>query len=298
MDQREDQGRTDFRKLRYFRVLAETLNFRRAAESLGIAQPSLSRHIRELEEDLGVKLFERNKRKVSLTSAGTELLSGVRAILDQFESTTQRVRDAQAGRRGALAIGTVGMVMISHLPELVRAFRAEYPAVEVAVSIMRSPSLMDALRRRRVQIAFTPHYYEPDELLTGRTVWEFPPSVVLPRGHRLAGEDVVNLGELSGETLFVHPRRADAYRDVMALCRDQRFVPGSIKEVPEVADLETLIGMVACGLGVTILPSTFEPMATPAVAFKAIATDERYRVSACWHRDEASPLVAAFLRKL
>jgi DNA-binding transcriptional LysR family regulator len=287
----------ELRRLRYFIAVAEHLNFRRAADALQTSQPSLSQQIRGLEDELGVTLFERTKRRVRLTNAGLELLGGVRQAVADFDDGTRRAREAQTGIRGALTIGAAGMVMIAHLPKVVRAYRASYPDVRLNLMIMRNPDLLDALRAGRIELAFAA-YAELDEQIRSEPLWRFPSRVVLPNDHPLAGRPSVHLRELNGEALIIHPRRggSGANSVVMALCREQGFTPGAVREVPEIADLETLVGLVACGLGITILPAPFELIGSPAVVFKPLAgTDDAAQISACWRTDENSPLVQQFV---
>jgi DNA-binding transcriptional LysR family regulator len=288
----------DFRRLRYFVAVAEHLNFRRAAEALSTSQPSLSQQIRALEAELGCPLFERTKRRVQLTRAGSVYLAGVREAIAEVEACGQRARQAQAGLRGTLAIGAVGMVMIDHLPQLVRRFRSDFPEVNLAVTILRNPDIVGALRAGQIELAFA-NAVDPGRDVETLALWSLPWMIVLPADHRLAGRDRIRLADLSGETLITHPRRGGAggaNSELLAFCRERAFVPGAITEVAEVADLETLIGLVACGLGVTILPAPFAKSAPPGVAFRTIAGAERGpRVSACWRRGEENALVRNFL---
>jgi DNA-binding transcriptional LysR family regulator len=287
----------ELRRLRYFIAVAEHLNFRRAAEALETSQPSLSQQIRGLELELGVDLFERTKRHVRLTSAGTEVLAGVRQAVADFDSAAQRGRDAQSGVRGTLTIGAAGMVMIDHLPPIVRAFREAYPDVVLTVTILRKPDLIEALNSGRVELAFSTAPGQ-DENILSRPMWRLPWRIVLPDTHPLANEQAVHLRDLNGATLITHPRRggAGANGTIMALCRQQRFTPGAVREVPEVADLETLVGLVACGFGITILPAPFELIRSPLVVFKPIAeTNSAQQISACWRADEKSVLVQNFV---
>jgi len=288
----------DFRRLRYFLAVAEHLNFRRAAESLNTSQPSLSQQIRALEDELGVELFERTKRRVQLTAAGGVYLAGVRNVISEVDAYGQQAREAQAGVRGSLTVGTNGMVMIEHMPSVVRRFRAEFPDVNLSVTILRNPDIVGALRAGRIELAFSTGV-EPDDHLEARHMWSLEQRVVLPADHPMAKAERVRLSDLHGETLITHPRRggAGANSQVMALCREQGFTPKAIKEVSEIADLETLIGLVACGLGITILPSPFAAIAPPSVVFKSIGTTAIVnQVSACWRYDEVNPLVRNFVR--
>lgn len=290
---------SEFRRLHYFLAVAEHLNFRRAAEELEIAQPSLSQQIRALEAELGFELFERNRRQVNLTKAGAEYLVGVRNGLAEFEAVARRSRAARDGLRGTLSIGTAGMLMIEHMPRIVRAFRSEFPDVDLTVTIMRNPDLLDALRRGRVELAFT-SAIPPDPHVGDEPLWRFSSRVVLPAGHPLAPRDTIDLADLSGETLIVHPHRgggSSANGVVVALCRERGFVPDTVREVPEIADLESLVGLVACGLGVTILPSPFELLIRSSmVHFKPISgVKDDVRISAYWRKDERSRLISNFL---
>ncbi|MGA2392349.1 MAG: LysR family transcriptional regulator [Candidatus Lustribacter sp.] len=290
---------SEFRRLHYFLAVAEHLNFRRAAEELEIAQPSLSQQIRALEADLGFELFERNRRQVNLTKAGAEYLVGVRNGLAEFEAVARRSRAARDGLRGTLSIGTAGMLMIEHMPRIVRAFRSDFPDVDLTLTIMRNPDLFDALRRGRVELAFTTGN-PADPQIGHEPLWSFSSRVVLPADHALAASSAVRLSELSGETLIVHPHRgggSSANGVVMALCREHGFVAGAVREVPEIADLESLVGLVACGLGVTILPSPFELLICSAmVHFKPIRDVQNDgQLSAYWRKDERSQLISNFL---
>jgi DNA-binding transcriptional LysR family regulator len=287
----------DFRRLRYFVAVADELNFRRAAEALNTSQPSLSQQIRALEEELGIQLFERTKRSVRMTRAGSVYLSGVREAIAEIDACAVRAREAQAGLRGTLAIGATGMVMVDHLPQIVRRFRLGYPEVNLSVTILRNPDILGALRAGHIELAFANAVESDDEIETA-LLWTLPSCVVLPADHPHAGDERVRLADLSGENLITHPRRGGggANSEVLALCREQGFTPKSIKEVAEIADLETLMGLVACGLGITILPSPFEQAAPPGVVFKPIAgTTRGPRISACWRRRESNAVVRNFV---
>jgi DNA-binding transcriptional LysR family regulator len=288
----------ELRRLRYFLAVAEQLSFRRAADVLRTSQPSLSQQIRALEIELGVELFERTKRRVRLTNAGAEFLIGVRAVIADVDAIAQRAREAHAGHRGKLSIGTNGMVMIDHLPRVVRAFRASRPEVELDLTILRGPDLLDGLRGGRIDLAITTDG-SPDEELALQKLWPLPQHVVLSSHHPLAGKNAIALRELGDEMLITHPRRGGSggNNTVLALCREQRFTPKAIKEVPAVADLETLIGLVACGFGFTILPAPFAHIAPPSVIFRPIAGPARpLQVSARWRINGTNALIEAFVQ--
>jgi DNA-binding transcriptional LysR family regulator len=287
--------RVDFRHLRYFVAVAEHLNFRRAAEALRTSQPSLSQQIRSLEGELGIVLFERTKRSVRLTSAGMTYLAGVRELLSDADSCAERAREAQAGLSGSLSICASGMVMIDHVPRVVRRFRSDFPDVNLSLMIRRRLDIVGALRSRLVELAFATSVEGDADVATQR-LWSLPPCLVLSTDHPMAFEEHVDLRRLKDETLVMLPRNRGGDTHLMALCTEQGFAPKSVKEVSEIADFETLMGHVACGLGITILSSPFEKIAPPGVVFKPIPrTKLALVVSACWRRREANPLVQNFL---
>lgn len=247
---------------------------------------------------MGVTLFERTKRRVRLTNAGAEYLAGVRSVIADIEACGERAREAQAAKRGTLSIGASGMVMIDHLPTAVRAFRAESPDVNVALTILRMPDLIGSLRAGRFELAFSTRA-DMDDDVEYQPLWAFPWRVVLPSDHALVREDAVRLADLRDLTLITHPRRgaADGNANVMELCREGGLMPKAVKEVSEIADLETLLGLVACGLGFTILPSPFERLGPPGVVFRPIAeTAARLTIFACWRRGGKNAHVQNFIR--
>jgi DNA-binding transcriptional LysR family regulator len=286
----------DFRHLRYFVAVAERLNFRRAAEVLHTSQPSLSQQIRALETELGIVLFERTKRSVRLTSAGKAYLAGARELLSDADSCLERAREAQAGLSGSLAICASGMVMIDHVPQVVRRFRADFPDVNLSLTIRRRLDIVSSLRSGLVELAFATSVESDDEVAT-QHLWSLPPCLVMSTDHPMARNENVCLRDLHEETLLMLPRSRGGDTHLMALCSEQGFTPKSIKEVSEIADFETLIGHVACGLGITILSTPFEKIAPPGVIFKPIApTSLALQVSACWRRRDDNPLVQNFLK--
>src|SRR3954464_9948891 len=135
----------DFRRLRYFMVLAERLHFGQAAQALHISQPPLSRAIRSLEDELGVTLFTRTRRRVELTAAGARLLEDTRRLVSQLEHTVQELRAMASGERGRLRIGFVSLADYGVLPGLLRSYKAARPCVALALREMLSPEQAGAL---------------------------------------------------------------------------------------------------------------------------------------------------------
>jgi DNA-binding transcriptional LysR family regulator len=283
----------DLRQLRHFAVLARELHYRRAAEALGTAQPTLSQQILALERDLGVQLFDRSKRSVRLTNAGRVFLDEVHAILEQVDIATDHAREAQAGRRGLLRVGTTSLTLSAHLPRVARAFRAMYPQITLKMSVMHSNELLEELKRRRIQIAFGRADMQA-EAIASEVLWEFPYRLILPAGHPEARKAAVHLNKLRDETLIIYPRSliGESYDEFIAFCRAHGFTP---KSVEEVAGVDAIVGLVAAGLGVAILPSD-RMFGVPDTVSKPIAASGNWRfaTAAYWRTDESSPLVRVF----
>ncbi len=287
----------DIRRLQSFAALAEHLNFSRAAEALDISQPALSHQIAALEDELGLRLFERTKRRVMLTNAGTSYLDGVRGVMQLLEMCADRARDAQLGRRGDLSIAVIGMAMIRPLPSVVREFMQAFPNTRVSLSILRNPDPFGAVRSNHAQLAFAVETaLRPD--LQSEALWEFPYRVILPADHPLATCDAVDLRDIEHETLITPPQRGGVTGgdEVLAVCRELSITPAAVRQVPEIADVEAILGLVGCGLGFGILPAPYESFNLPTVVFKPIAgSRRRVRISAFWRHGESNPLVSNFL---
>jgi DNA-binding transcriptional LysR family regulator len=289
----------ELRRVRYFVAVADHMNFRAAAEALHLSQSALSEQIAGLERDLQVALFARTNRRVQLTPAGSEYLLGARQVIADLESWERRAREAQAGRLGSLRVGTVGFAMIDHLPRAVRGFRRDYPDVDISMAIVRDADPLEVLRSRRVDVLIASEFDHEDERLTHAFLWATPQRIVLPIDHPLATQSEVGLHDLQSETLITYALRGGSgpYLSVLALCREQHFTPTQTREVSETAELETLLGLVSCGLGFTVLAAPFERMAPPNVVFKPISGTQRsINISACWERDFPNALVHNFVQ--
>jgi DNA-binding transcriptional LysR family regulator len=223
-------------------------------------------------------------------------LIGARQALAEIDDAIRKAHEVQSGYRGSLSIGAIGMVTVSHLPEAVQMYRKAYPENFLSIKILQDGDLADALKRGAVDIALSGKIDSPD--IKYAKLWTIPVRVVLPKYHKLAGRVTVDLAELSGETLIIHPRRGEggANIDIMALTRKSRFIPGTLWEVPQSADFETLLGLVACGVGVTFLPASFALLQSPSVVFKEIAGGPPVsEIYASWRAGEPSPQLNNFL---
>ena len=247
----------DIRQLRYFVTVARERNFTRAAEQLHIAQPPLSRQIQLLEEELGVGLLSRDSRPVQLTEAGKLFYEQALQVLDRVEQLKQATQQIGRGERSVLSVGIVPSVLYGGLPALMRRLRRERPDMEFQLIEMMSLQQMEALRTGRIDVGF------------GRIQANLPDITrVVLREERLvmacladgpyAQEPITTplpLAEIARHRLFVYPKepRPSFADQVLSLMRRHQIQP---RELQEVGELQTALGMVAAGMGVCIVPAS------------------------------------------
>ena len=195
----------ELRHLRYFVVVAEELHFRRAAERLHMSQPPLSQQIRALEEEVGATLLLRNQRQVELTAAGAAFLERAREILTLVEDAALEARRVQRGEVGRLAIGFVGSAMYSFVPELLRAFREQFPDVVLRLQELGTSEQLRQLENGRLDVGFMRLPVLRPELRV-ETVCEEPVIAALPDLHPLAAKRRLSLEDLEGQPLVLLTR--------------------------------------------------------------------------------------------
>lgn len=284
----------DVRHLRYFVAVAEELHFSRAARRLNISQPPLSQQIKELEQEIGVALFRRTRRRVELTSAGRALLARAQRMIDDLAELPEAARRAERGEVGQISVGFIHTAGYSLLPAVIRAFRDAYPAVEVTLEQLGSLFQTAELERGRIDIGFTWSSAVKDHMDSLRIVQErFV--VALPRDHRLTNRKTLDLAEFAGETFVSFPQdRSPALHDaIVQLCTSAGFVPRVRHEADSV---HTVLGLVAAGCGVGIVPSSAAEISTREIAFCRLKQKKPLaEISIQWRKGEPSPVVARFV---
>jgi DNA-binding transcriptional LysR family regulator len=286
----------DLRHLRYFAAVAEELHFGRAAVRLHIAQPPLSQQIRQLEQNLGHRLFVRTSRSVALTAAGKEMLERARRTLTRMEEDLAAVRRVGRGEVGALTIAFTGSAILSDpLPEAIRAYRRRYPEVDLRLRELGTMLQIDALRDGTIDLAFLRDPGSFDGLVIEELMRE-PYVAVLPSRHPLAKMRVVTPGKLREEPFIFHRRGIGplAFDRTMAVCERAGFRPEIVQEAPQ---WPTVIRLVESGLGVSIAPKCVSKLETMGVAFRPIHSRGSFTEVSLGHRNEAlNPTAAEFVR--
>ena len=290
----------ELRHLRYFVAVAEELHFGRAAVRLHIAQPQLSRQIRDLERELGTELFSREKGRVQLTRAGRAFLPEVRRTLAQAERALRTAQRAARGEVGRLRVGFVEAATYSGvLPDVLGVFRDQVPNVGLELFELSSLQQTEALRDGRIELGILhspPH--DAAQWLGVERVLKDPMVVALPRDHRLAARVRVALRALAGEP-FLMLRRPDGpglYDRIIAACQAAGFSP---QVAQQAGQIQTLVGLVAAGVGVALVPGSLAELRRPGVVYRplsGLAVD--MGTWAVWRAADASPVRERFLDAL
>src|ERR671933_1358870 len=224
----------ELRHLRYFVAVAEELHFGRAAARLHIAQPPLSRQIRDLELDVGAPLFARVPRGVALTAAGLAFLPEARLTLAQAERARRTAQRAAGGEIGRLRVGFVEAAIYSGvLPEVLGFFRMHLPDIGVSLFEMDPRQQAEAFRDGRIDVGIL-HNAPPDaeRWLRVEPVYSEPLVAALPHGHRLAGRARPSLADFAGEPFVLFPRHVgpELFDGIIASCKSAGFSPHVVQE--------------------------------------------------------------------
>lgn len=259
----------ELRHLRYFVAVANERNFTRAAELLNIAQPPLSRQIRQLEEEVGSELIDRESRPLRLTEAGRLLYEQAVLVLagvEQMRTAMQRL--SKAGQR-RFVIGFVGSTLYGLLPEVIRQFRACVNHVEVSLLECSTVEQIGALKDGRIDVGFGRLRIESPGIRR-IVLAEEPLVAVLPAGHRLVEQGkALHLAQLLDEPLIVYPRPArPSYADqIFGLYHDLGL---QVSQTVEVRELQTAIGLVAAHAGLSIVPWSVQRLRRDDVCYLPI----------------------------
>lgn len=293
----------EFRQLKYFVAVAETLNFRRAAERVNIAQPALSRQIKDLESGIGVKLFERDTGGTHLTEAGAVLLEEARDIMERIDMATEMTQSAAAGRLGHLHIAGIGSMSIGLLSAGLSNFRTKYPNVEVSLHDLGLRDLLTELRTGTVHLGFSfdPYTRIGSEFDSVKVV-KSRACVAMSVHHPLASQEAVSLNDLFNDDIFCVGKFD--IRDLHRHITQEIFSVRKIHHRPIklVASLELMMTMLAGNYGVSIVFPRFFT-AVPQIVLKPIveegeAEDLDIYLSAVWRRNLNTNLVNNFVEIL
>ncbi len=283
--------------LRHFVAVAEELHFGRAARRLNMAQPPLSQSIKRLEVSIGVRLFERTKRQVTLTPAGAVFLIESRQALQQVDRAARLARRAAAGEIGRLSVGFVSRALFCGLPRAVRLFREEWPDVEVQLDEMATIDQVRALRDGSIDLGFLYVPFEGTDEFALQTVERSEFVAVVPSGSALARRKKIRLNELARQPFVVTPHVAspDLQSKLISACREAGFVPNVAQESRQE---NTMLSLVAGGVGVALMPATARSTQIEGVTFLTVTDLPDYLYSdlaVVWLPRGVSPALQALI---
>jgi DNA-binding transcriptional LysR family regulator len=283
----------NFRQLACFVAIADEGSFTRAARIIGIAQPSLSQHIRTLEEELNGRLLERLPRGVALTPAGRVLLPEARAAVRAVERARRGARSALALESGELEIATVLSMAVGLLPRYIRVWHERYPAVGIRLHEFRHRSLLeDAVEQGIADFAIGPLPVRAWEGPLMQIAWE-EFVIVVPPSDPLAGRDSIRLEELADREWVLYHQDHGLAGIVEEVCRRAGFSPrGSVRT----SQAEGAARLASAGLGPALVPDN---IVLPGIEGSVLRLKPRLiREVAAYARSEWSPTTAAFIEML
>ena len=286
----------ELRHFRYVVAVADTLHFGRAAERLHISQPPLSQQIKQLEDELGVRLFDRTQRRVQLTAAGELFVQEARLVLAQVDHAGKVGERIRQGEEGQLFIGVAGPADADYFVDIMRTFAKRHPQVRVIIRNMSTAEQVRAIQEKRLHAGFvTPPLDDPD--LVFETVLHEPIVLAVPRGHALALRTRVPVTALANESLILFSRAmGPGFFDAIAsACRTAGF---SLRGRHEVDNLHSAYGLVAAGLGVSFVPAGLQGEPPKGVVLRPLAPALPHidcELALAYRRDLPCDLVRLFI---
>ena len=288
----------ELRHLRYFAAVAGELNFTRAASQLHIAQPALSRQIRQLEDELGVQLLARTRREVRLTEPGRAFLAEALALLQQSEQAIRVARKSGEPGKSQLNVGYIWGLFHSLVPPVLERFRRRSP--ETAVHLFDLPPLAQAsaILEGRLDAGFIGFAHEANSTgLSKQAVGSCAFVAALPKNHPAARKSVVPLASLADDFFFGISTETfpGASRYVTEACARAGFRPRILQMVERGY---TILGLVAGNCGVALLPESLKAMPHPGIIFRPLADPPVAELYLAWRKNSPQPVLEDFLAAL
>ena len=283
----------ELRHLRYFQAVAEDLSFSRAARRLHVAQPALSRAIKQLEAVLGASVLERTRHHVRLTPAGAVLLRETALLLQHFEETLRRVRRTASGEEGELRLGYIGPPTQPFLGRLLREYRKRYPLVAIHLEERTPERVWEMVAKGRLSAAITRPVLAHEALgLRTIVLREEKLGIVVPAIHPLAKRRFVPWTALAREPLIVLARREGMglHDAVIAGCRRAGVTP-RLAHTPSL--IGTVMSYVEAYAGIGVVTESVVPP-SPALRFVLLKPVQTVPLVLVWQEDEDAPPVQRF----
>ncbi|HSF55992.1 MAG TPA: LysR family transcriptional regulator [Algoriphagus sp.] len=284
----------ELRHLIYFQAVAEELNYRKAAERLFISQPGLSRQIRQLEELLGVQLFERDKKHVDLTAAGAYLKGEVDFVINHLESTKSQLKLIESGKVGELRIGFLGSASNRVLPDLLTKLNLQQPLITTSLEELSNAVQVEMIQKDKLDLGFVRLASVPEDLEM-RPVLRDSFSLVVPENHAIQQKDFKSVSQFQEESFILFSSDYSNYyfEQIMSICRDSGFSP---KIRHKSVHALTIFRLVENGLGVAIVPTSLKEGYDLNVRFMEISGIPQFtELSVIWKPANRNPALKRVL---
>jgi LysR family transcriptional regulator, benzoate and cis,cis-muconate-responsive activator of ben and cat genes len=290
----------ELRHLRYFVAVAEELSFRKASQRLNISRPALSKQIKDLENEIAVKLLERDTVSVSITKAGEIFLEDAQRLLVQAGQAIKRANEAQSGHRGKLRIGSVGIIATDFLPKTLKIFHQKYIGVEVEFVEMLPAEQLDALVSGKIDIGFA---YGPEVKnipeLRSLCVIHSTFGVAVSRQHPLGERKLMTLKDLRGETILcLGGDGKSSHRE--AICKIYTAEGLKPSKHRKIEGFDSMITLIAADQGISLLPHVLDLANQNIIIIPLISdhTNLDFHMWAVWEHRSASHHVKHFIQLL
>jgi len=284
----------DMRHLRCFVAVAEELHFGRAAERLHLSQPPVSLAIKELEEELGVRLLERTSRRISITRAGEDALRDARAVLAAADTMRKRAQEAAQGLMGTLSLGFISLPAYSFLPSTLRTFTEDYQRVRVSLQEGTTDQILHDVENGSLDVGLVFRTPDLPAALSSKIVQVEPLIIALPESHPMAGNSRVALEQLSQERFLGFERHQGPlmFDAIVATCMRHGFSPNLFPA----RQMHTIVSLVSGGIGVALVPGSVQALHREGVVYRPMKGERTVvETVAVWRRSDDSPLVKALL---
>lgn len=292
----------NLKQLHYFVILAEELHFGRAAHRLNMTQPPLSLAIKALEADLDVKLFDRTKRHVALTPAGSFWLKDVRLFLKDADRLQKHAQQAARGEIGSLNLGFVSTAVYNLVPDIISRYRLLYPNVKLNIKEMTSDIQLDALRQNKIDAGFIIRGNTTvDHDLSYARLIDEPLVIAIPSNWIATGRfhsrsNRLEIKDISGYPLIIFPRQiAPVVHDAITeLYTNARL---SMNIVQEAIQMQTIACLVSKGMGIALVPKSLVEQSYTGIKYFTLAEGSPcIETGILWRHEKRNPLVENFLK--
>ena len=285
----------ELRHLRYFTAVVQWKGYREASRRLHVAQPAISQTVADLEQELGLKLFSRERRVARVTPEGEIFFAEAMRTLAQAELAISTAKRAAKGEIGRLSIGFLGSATYAFLPELVRTFKAQYPGVKLMLQELAPIEQEVAFDKGLIDIGFTRTLTaEQSKTFSSRCLYRDPMMAVLPRSRQVKTKRV-RISDLANESFVLFDREAapGLFDTVTGMCNDAGFSP-RVENEPNM--MQTVLSLVEAEEGISIIPACVRNLRSDGVRFYRLQPDNvRVALVAAWKKESPSVVLSAFL---